>query len=163
MAASDRIEPPPHVVDFVIDDAGSVSSMGAGSAEWLARPGALDLVRQARTSSRGASARRAWWTSAAPVHVRFVPMDSPTGPVLLVTVVPPRPELVEAHELLTDVQQVVAEFAAAGATVAEIAVAIDRSPETVRTHVKEIYRRLSICTRLELQWLMRRPAISFEP
>ncbi len=146
-------------VDFLLDHNGEVVSTGPGAAEWLGQPGALQrVVDVLALADRGAS--EAWWAKVSSVHLRFVPMDQ--GSRVMVTVVPTRPELAEALELLTPTQQEVAEYAAAGATVAEIASATGRSPETIRSHVKEIYKRLSICTRLELQWLMRRPAISFE-
>lgn len=156
--STDPLTAPQHHVDFVVDETCEVVSTGPGAREWLDQPGAIEQIRE--VLSRKDETENAWWTRARPVHLRFVPMDR--GAKYLVTVVPTRPELAEALELLTPTQQVVAEYAAAGATVAEIADATDRSPETIRTHVKEIYRRLSICTRLELQWLMRRPAISFE-
>ena len=153
---------PTHHIDFVVDEDGAIRSKGPGATEWLDQAGALQRVFDVMATGRRAESA-AWWAAAPPVHLRFVPLENDDGDRTLVTVVPTRPELAEALELLTPAQQIVAEFAAAGATVAEIATAIDRSPETVRTHVKEIYRRLSICTRLELQWLLRRPAISFEP
>ena len=156
----DPLTAPDSHVDFLLDNSsGEVVSTGPGADEWLDQPGALQRVVDV-LASKEQRASAAWWARVNPVHLRFVPMDQ--GSRVMVTVVPTRPELAEALELLTPTQQVVAEYAAAGATVAEIASATGRSPETVRSHVKEIYKRLSICTRLELQWLMRRPAISFE-
>lgn len=150
-----------HHIDFVLDQAGAVASAGPDAEEWLQQPGALERVREIALDSnvRGPSV---WWARLPPVHLRCVPLANSDGDQTLVTVVPPRRELVEALEILTPTQKIVAEYAGAGATVAEIARAIDRKPETVRTHVREIYRRLSICTRMELQWLLRRPAISYD-
>ena len=153
---------PPHHVDFVMDEQGNIASTGPGAAAWLGRPGVLGRLREILATTPRSDSPRGWWAAAPPVHFRFVPLESADGVQLLTTVVPPRAELTEALELLTPTQQMVAEYAAAGATITEIAVATGRRPETVRSHVKEIYRRLSICTRLELQWLMRRPAISYE-
>ncbi|MCK6549543.1 LuxR C-terminal-related transcriptional regulator [Myxococcota bacterium] len=51
---------------------------------------------------------------------------------------------------LTPAQQHVASFAIAGATVPEIARHLGRSRETVRTHLREIYRRLEVSNRVEL-------------
>ena len=44
----------------------------------------------------------------------------------------------------------VAEYAAMGATVAEIAASLDVHPETVRSHLKDIYRVLDVSSRVEL-------------
>lgn len=55
-----------------------------------------------------------------------------------------------AREKLTEAQRRVADLAAAGATVKEIAAALERSPETVRDHLKAIYDRLGIGSRVEL-------------
>jgi DNA-binding CsgD family transcriptional regulator len=51
---------------------------------------------------------------------------------------------------LSDTQRVVAEYAGAGSTVPEIARSLAISRETVRTHLREIYRRLGVCSRVEL-------------
>ncbi|RAL22414.1 hypothetical protein DL240_11240 [Lujinxingia litoralis] len=59
------------------------------------------------------------------------------------------PELV-----LTPTQIEVARHATSGATVDEIARLLDRSPHTIKTHLKHIYRRLDISTRVELVELM---------
>lgn len=53
-------------------------------------------------------------------------------------------------EKLTPMQSVVAEYAVAGSTVDEIADAMDRSPHTVKTHLRNIYDRLGINSRVEL-------------
>ena len=51
---------------------------------------------------------------------------------------------------LTPTQGRVVRFAAAGATVPEIARAMKRSAGTVRTHLREAYRRLDVASRMEL-------------
>lgn len=51
---------------------------------------------------------------------------------------------------LTEAQRRVAELAAAGATVVVISAQVGSKPETVRTHLREVYRRLHVATRLEL-------------
>ena len=60
--------------------------------------------------------------------------------------VAPRPELAA----LSPTQGRVVRFAAAGATTPEIARAMRRSAGTVRTHLREAYRRLDVASRLEL-------------
>jgi len=49
----------------------------------------------------------------------------------------------------------IAEFAAFGATAAEIGRALDVSPETVRAHLKRIYERLGVANRVELAACVR--------
>lgn len=51
---------------------------------------------------------------------------------------------------LTPQQRRVAEHLALGLTIRETSVELDLAPETVRSHVKEIYRRLGIASRAEL-------------
>lgn len=60
--------------------------------------------------------------------------------------VAPRPELAA----LSPTQGRVVRFAAAGATTPEIARAMRRSAGTVRTHLREAYKRLDVASRLEL-------------
>ena len=56
---------------------------------------------------------------------------------------------------LTPTQREVAEFAVAGATANEIAEAMNRSVHTVRSHLKNIYERLQVASRLELAEVLR--------
>jgi DNA-binding NarL/FixJ family response regulator len=101
-----------------------------------------------------------WW-SLPPLYVRCVALTGDGGPRYLLSVIPPRPELREALAQLTPAQLEIAEYAASGATVAEIGAALARSPETVRTHLKAIYRSLWVANRVELAHALRRPAISY--
>ena len=59
------------------------------------------------------------------------------------------PELAPDN-LLSPRQREIAEYAVAGATAAEIGQTLGLSAETVRAHLKEIYRRLDVATRVEL-------------
>lgn len=153
------LEAPPHHVDLVFSRGCELLFYGPSANDWLDRSLALPLLQDALRTTR--SEHTSWWFSLSALSVRCVALQG-EAPAILVTVVPPRPELVEALEFLTPKQREVAEYAAAGATVAEIARATGRHPETVRSHIKNIYERLSICTRLELSWLLRRPAISYD-
>lgn len=51
---------------------------------------------------------------------------------------------------LTDRQREIAEYAVTGATTPQIADKLDLSPQTVKTHMKNIFRRLDINSRAEL-------------
>ena len=56
--------------------------------------------------------------------------------------------------LLTPRQFEIAEYAAAGATATEIARLLDISAHTVRQHLKEVYRRLEVGSRVELSRIL---------
>lgn len=77
-------------------------------------------------------------------------MQGAAGDHMLVDLraIPPLAAPVAAQ--LSTVQAAVAEYAAAGATVGEIAATIHRSPETVRTHLKRVYKTLGVSSRVEL-------------
>ncbi len=55
-----------------------------------------------------------------------------------------------SEAMLTRQQREVAKFAAAGATASEIASALDRKTATVRAHLREIYRKLGVASRVDL-------------
>ncbi|MCB9680473.1 MAG: helix-turn-helix transcriptional regulator [Alphaproteobacteria bacterium] len=56
---------------------------------------------------------------------------------------------------LSPLKRRIASYAVRGATVPEIARTIERSPETVRAHIKQIYQRLGIASRVELAEAVR--------
>ncbi|MFT4978231.1 MAG: DNA-binding CsgD family transcriptional regulator [Myxococcota bacterium] len=68
----------------------------------------------------------------------------------LVRVEPLKSLPVPALARLTEAQLQVAIFAAAGATVGEIARTLERSENTIRSHLKSAYSKLEISSRLEL-------------
>jgi DNA-binding NarL/FixJ family response regulator len=56
---------------------------------------------------------------------------------------------------LSSAQRVVAEHAAHGATTGEIARHLGRSVDTVKAHLREVYKRLDVGSRLELADVLR--------
>lgn len=68
----------------------------------------------------------------------------------LVKLAPAAPLRASIDNTLSPVQRQIAQFAASGATVAQIAETLQRSAETVRHHLKEAYSRLGVSSRLEL-------------
>jgi DNA-binding CsgD family transcriptional regulator len=78
------------------------------------------------------------------------------GPAALAIVRPVRESTVPDILRLTRLKRTIAIYAAAGATTAEIAATMDRKPETIRAHLKEIYLRLGIKSRVELAELVER-------
>jgi DNA-binding CsgD family transcriptional regulator len=87
-------------------------------------------------------------------EVRLVRMDGPAGVRYLATV--DRATLLELRpELwLTKRQREIAQFAACGASSPEIAAHFDLSVWTVKTHMKNIYERLGVGSRLELSQVL---------
>lgn len=77
-------------------------------------------------------------------------LDGPDGAAHLVTLRAARPVTLSPEVLLTPTQREVAGFAAEGATVKEIAQALGRHVETVRTHLRDAYRRLDVASRIDL-------------
>lgn len=146
---------PPEGAAIVRDD-GSLAADERVS-DWIAAHDAADwLLARARTvpgpdaGLLGRSDRA--WAPGAFVYRRAVP----GGGTLLSF------ERVQATEvppvllLLTDHQRRIASLAAAGATAAEIARELGRSPETVREHLTRIYERLGVSSRAELTSVCRK-------
>jgi DNA-binding NarL/FixJ family response regulator len=63
-----------------------------------------------------------------------------------------------AEELLSRRQRQVARRAADGCSAAEIAQGLGVAQETVRVHLRAIYRRLGVQNRIQLRALLREPA-----
>jgi DNA-binding CsgD family transcriptional regulator len=82
--------------------------------------------------------------------ITIVALSGPEADAYLVRFRPADPIIVSRSAVLTRAQRAVAEYASAGATVDEIARALDTTPNTIRTHLREIYRRLEVATRAEL-------------
>ena len=73
-----------------------------------------------------------------------------TEPAHLVRLTPARYPRIRPETVLTPTQKEVARLATTGATVEEMARMLHRSPHTVKTHLKHIYRRLDINSRVQL-------------
>lgn len=57
----------------------------------------------------------------------------------------------------------IAAYAARGATIPEIAATLERQPETIRAHLKQIYEALGIASRVELSELCRTLWVDLDP
>lgn len=90
-------------------------------------------------------------------EIRMTRLDGTGGVRYLVSV--DRPELakIRPEYWLTDRQSEIAEYAAAGATNREIGDALDISPQTVKVHIRNIYDRLGIGSRVELASMIGEP------
>lgn len=77
-------------------------------------------------------------------------LAGPDGTAHLATLSPAKPVVLSPEVLLTPTQREVAVIAAEGATVREIADTLGRHVETVRSHLREAYRRLDVASRIDL-------------
>lgn len=139
---------------LVFDDGGEVISASRRGAPWLREP--VVQRRVARIARRVATEGRAHVAFVRRARIRFEPLDGRGGRVLVIAAEPEhhRPG---AREKLTRTQRRVADMAVVGATVREIAAGLDRSPETVRDHLRAIYARLGIGSRVELAQVLVAP------
>lgn len=86
----------------------------------------------------------------AGLELRAVRLDATGSVRYLVTVDRAALITLRPEYWLTDRQREIAEYAVAGATSREIAEALDISKQTVKTHIKNSYRRLGVANRAEL-------------
>jgi DNA-binding CsgD family transcriptional regulator len=86
--------------------------------------------------------------------VELEPLDGPAGPHMLVTVSRPSFFVVPQDLPLTSRQREVADLASHGLTIDEIAAATCCTPNTVKTHLKSVYRALGVANRIELRELL---------
>lgn len=139
----------------VFDPDGRPLSTSHGAAAWIRSAPVIDrLGRLAAALSASAVHRAVHFVHRAPV--RFERLDGPAARVLAI-VEEGGHHRPGAREKLTDAQRKVADLAVAGATVKEIAADLGRSPETVRDHLKAIYERLGIGSRVELGRMLDPP------
>lgn len=82
--------------------------------------------------------------------IHAIRMGGSEGVRYLLRVSGAAPLRLAANAALSPRQREVCEFAAAGATVAEIGAATGLAMETVRSHLKASYHRLGVASRLEL-------------
>lgn len=132
---------------LLTDPSGRIDLASPGGETWLTPPRrerVVEVVAQAETSGvldtiQGVDGARATLVRMHGAKLAYLMTLEPTSP----------PELSPDH-LLTARQREVVETAVLGATVTEIAQALRLSPDTVRSHLKDIYRRLGIASRVEL-------------
>ncbi|MBX3131726.1 MAG: helix-turn-helix transcriptional regulator [Polyangiaceae bacterium] len=94
------------------------------------------------------------------VELRFVRLDGPGGVRYLATLQDlPVPRL-GAPSTLTTAERAVADAVAAGLRVREVAEEQALSPNTVKFHLKNVYLKLGVSTRLELREALLRPRLS---
>ena len=134
--------------DLVVRPDGRIDLASATAAAWLATPGFRDRVKAVvRALERG---ELEGVENLALASVRWARLHGAGGHVYLLHIASAPQLPIAADGVLSPRQRRAAEFLAAGATVRETAHAMGVGPETVRTHIREVYQRLGISNRVEL-------------
>lgn len=128
---------------------GSVECSTRAAEGWLSRPGFRESLTSAvRAFDRGDEHEPTRLLRGA--EARLLRLDGHGGVRYLVCLTPAPPLLKLASAALSPAQRQVAELAAAGATVAEIGRALAKSRDTVKSHLRSVYERLEVSSRVEL-------------
>lgn len=150
LVAADRLErgeldPAPH---FVCDANGSIEFATPSGERWINQGERRDLIAKlVRMADRAQTFESHYPIDRADLSV--VRLVGSRSAYLLSLAATEAPEL-SAETVLTSRQRAIVDYAVVGATNNEIAAALNVSVETVRDHMKEIYRRLNVASRLEL-------------
>lgn len=124
------------------------------SGMWLALPELpQELQRLAREFLVSGEERQTAHTGLA--SAQLTRLSGGRGSQTLVELTPARALPVPLQACLSPRQLQVASYLEVGATLDEIASALDIGRETVRTHAKAIYQRLEVSTRLDLSRLLQ--------
>jgi len=143
-----RLGHPSEGADLVVRDDGHLELASRHASWWIDRPGFVErLAFFVRAYAAGDDAPMALLRGARASVTR---LSGDHGSRFLVHLSDPPVLLRAADSVLSPAQRETAKYAAAGATLSEIAQALGRKPETVRTHLREAYRRLGVSSRLEL-------------
>jgi DNA-binding CsgD family transcriptional regulator len=146
--AIDRAAVPEEGADLLLRPDGHVEFASMKARGWLGRPGARAWLRDlCKKLDRPAPPAMPRWRDGA--EIRWSRLSGRRGVRFLVHLAPGVPvERVPCR--LTEAQLAVAALAAKGLSTTEIARLEGRSIETVRSHLREAYRRLDIGSRAEL-------------
>lgn len=140
-------------VDFVLEPGGpSVEYASEQARSWLSPASIDELTSLVQRTEREQS------LPAVVVYegcrLRIARLDGALGARYSVTIEQFEPPRLGPKAQLTPRQREVAEYAAAGATAAEIADTLEISTATVHDHIRSIYERLGIGSRAELASLI---------
>jgi len=157
MLHADRCEAasaPDVVGDLVVDARGHIEFASKGGQAWLQQPAFLHAVRASVTAfDRGDGDAADLLLERG--NARLLRLDGDNGHVRYLVHVTPTPVASASSSSLTPMQQSVAERAALGMTIDEVANELQISAHTARSHLKEAYRRLHVATRVELADALR--------
>ena len=147
--------PPPSLsaAKVVVDPDGCPVAWGPNAGPWLESTRFHRRLR-AVVDAASVAKRSPLVRLVGQVMLEVTRLSCEGGARFLVQITPGRSLPEPAVARLTPSQLQVATFAAAGATAAEIARSLDRSPETIRTHIKRVYALLGVANRVELSQVM---------
>ena len=134
---------------LVVSEQGRVEMVSQTARPWLERPQFLDALREA--VSEYAAGRLP--TSRAVIReaeARVLRMEGDGQVRYLVHVLPTRTLRLGAASGLPPAERELAQMAVCGATVQQMAQATGRSPETVRSYLRNVYDRMEVASRVEL-------------
>ncbi len=127
---------------------GTTSHASAGLKDWLDDQRRADLLELITDNPRDTESGPYFF---AGMRITITPLHGlNTHRAYLMRLMPARYPRIEPEAVLTPSQKEVARLATTGATVEEMARMLHRSPHTVKTHLKHIYRRLDINSRVQL-------------
>lgn len=129
------------------DASGRVTLRSDEMTRWLERDGRASRLAAVVSEMANLERVRTWVGDSAVELLRLRDGDQAEW---LVTVATPNELTLSSLATLTDRQRAVAEYLAAGATVEEVARALEISPNTVKYHAKRVYDVLQVATRAEL-------------
>ena len=147
--ALERLALPDETAHVMLRPDGSVEHASRSGAVWLLRPGFGEALGAAVAAvERGEPLPPSILLDRA--EARIVRLDGSGAVRYLITLCLAR--RIETHPCagLTAAQRAVAQEAAWGATVEQIAGKLGCSGETVRSHLKRVYKRLDVSSRVEL-------------
>lgn len=133
----------------ITNDGGEVESASISGWAWLTEGALGDALTAEIRALAGAGAARGA-ISLPEVEVMIVRLEGAGDRRWLATIHARVERSSPAEAALTPVQREVASLAVTGSTIPEIARHMERSQETIRSHMREIYRRLDIASRVEL-------------
>ncbi len=145
---TERADTPEEGSDLVLCPDGTIELASECGCALLGRPGARDELR---AWVRGVDAAEPGRASVIRGHrARWTRLHGAAGVRYLVNLEPVAPLRLHPTFALSRTQREIATLAAEGATVPEIAGQRDMAEATVRAHVRQIYERLGVSTRVEL-------------
>lgn len=156
LAASEGVSPGRDVdrpLHAITDTDGRLEGFAEGTWEWTSRT-ERDLVA-ALAAEFHATGKAQDTVVCAMASIRLERLVCGPDARTLVIVSPGRRMVVRDLDRLSLRQREIVGYAAAGATVAEIARSLELSPHTVKYHLKGAYEALGVASRVELLTLLR--------
>lgn len=151
----ERKDTPQGPAPLVVRADGRVEHASSTGREWLARDGFAEaLAARVRAFDRGDQPEPSDVLERA--QLKLIRLDGSDGIRYLVELVPARDLVISPVDALTERQRQVAELAAAGATLAEVAQELGISRETAKEYLAHVYRELEVANRVELARALER-------